>query len=78
MARLKKSMTTAAAGRLGGLARAERLAAGEITIEPAGAAVPKPTICPRCGVEQPSARAAWVHCRKPRTKKKVGKKGTKS
>lgn len=22
-----------------------------------------PTPCPRCGKEQPSARAAWMHCR---------------
>lgn len=25
-----------------------------------------PTPCPKCGVEQPSARAARVHCRKSR------------
>lgn len=31
----------------------------------------KPTPCPRCGQLQPTARAAWVHCRKPR--KAVGK-----
>jgi hypothetical protein len=89
------------AGRLGGLARGR--------VELAGAALPKPTYCPRCvkraedarvlalraaaelfsveerevasdrawldyGVAmvkaiQPSARAAWKHCRVPRKKK---------
>jgi len=31
-----------------------------------GRARAKPTVCPRCKQLQPSARAAWVHCRKPR------------
>jgi hypothetical protein len=74
-------MTVSEAGRLGGIKRGEGLRAG--TVRVSGAAVPIPTICPRCGVEQPSARQAWVHCRKPRTAKKkapakkAGKKGAK-
>jgi hypothetical protein len=28
----------------------------------------KSTVCPRCKKVQPSARAAWVHCRKPRAR----------
>ncbi len=51
-------------GRKGGLARGVKLRAGLVAVS--GAAVPKPTACPRCGVEQPSARIAWVHCRRPR------------
>jgi hypothetical protein len=49
------------AGRLGGKARAKKLreAAG-INL---GGRPKKPTKCPRCGVEQPSARAAFLHCR---------------
>jgi hypothetical protein len=30
----------------------------------------KPTRCDRCKEFQPSAREAWVHCRKPRAKSK--------
>lgn len=33
------------------------------------------TPCPRCGKLQPSARAAWMHCRKPRKKAAAKKKG---
>jgi hypothetical protein len=29
----------------------------------------KPTPCPKCGAEQPTARQARVHCRVPRQKK---------
>jgi hypothetical protein len=70
------SAVMAEMGRRGGTARGEGLRAG--TVELSGAAVPKPTVCPRCGETQPSARAAWVHCRKPKakkagTKKKAGK-----
>lgn len=36
-----------------------------------GKAKAKPTKCARCGKIQPTARAAWVHCRKPRAKKKA-------
>ena len=43
------------------------------------------TPCPRCGELQPSARAAWRHCREPASvaakkvwaTKKAGKKATK-
>ena len=31
-----------------------------------GKARAKPTRCPRCGLLLPTARAAWLHCRKPR------------
>jgi hypothetical protein len=65
-------MSVADAGRLGGIARGEKVRAGEVEVS--GAAVPKPTKCPRCGQTQPSARAAWVHCRKPQAKKKTAKK----
>jgi hypothetical protein len=66
-------MTVAEAGRRGGIKRGEGLRAG--TVELSGAAVAKPTVCPRCGKTQPSARAAWVHCRKTRAKtKKAGAK----
>jgi hypothetical protein len=59
-------------GRRGGLATGEGRRAGTIPLS--GAAIPKPTVCPRCGVEQPSARAAWVHCRKPKVKTKTAAK----
>jgi len=57
----KPSMTVAEMARLGGLAHAEGVREGRIPLS--GAAVPKPTVCPRCGKTQPSARAAWRHCR---------------
>ena len=65
-----KSLTWSAAvalGRKGGLARGAGLRAGTIALS--GAAVPIPTACIRCGEVQPSARAAWVHCRIPRGEK---------
>jgi len=57
----RKNQAAVKLGRLGGKARGALLKAGLIPVS--GAAVPKPTLCPRCGIEQPSARAAWVHCR---------------
>jgi hypothetical protein len=72
MKKKSSNMSVSEAGRLGGIARGEGLRSGEIEVS--GAAVPKPTVCPRCGKEQPSARAAWVHCRKPRVKKAVVEK----
>jgi hypothetical protein len=60
-------MTVAEAGRRGGIARGKALRAGTTPLS--GAAVAKPTPCPRCGKTQPSARIAWMHCRKPKTKK---------
>ncbi|MDP8990436.1 MAG: hypothetical protein M3N41_10215 [Acidobacteriota bacterium] len=78
----KKEMTVKEMASLGGIARAEMVKAGLLPVT--GAAVPKPTVCPRCGVEQPSARQAWVHCRVPKGKKatkmaakKAGKKARK-
>ena len=62
-----KNPDAVALGRLGGKARGKKLRAGLVPVS--GAAVPKPTPCPRCGEVQPSARAAWVHCRKTRAKK---------
>jgi len=64
-------MSVSEAGRLGGIARGKGLRSGKVELS--GAAVAKPTVCPRCGNEQPSARAAWMHCRKPRVKKSVAK-----
>ena len=52
--------------RLGGIARGELVRAGLLPVT--GAAVPIPTVCLRCGVEQPSARIAWMHCRVPKKK----------
>lgn len=45
--------------------KAERVEA----VEAAAAARRKPTPCPKCGVEQPTSRAARVHCQKKRAKK---------
>ena len=45
--------------------RTEKIKSGELKIKPGGAAIPKPTVCPRCGKMQPSARIAWMHCRTP-------------
>lgn len=45
-----------------------------------GKARAKPTPCERCGATQPTARQAWMHCRKPRKKaapKKAKKKAVK-
>jgi hypothetical protein len=42
-----------------------------------GKARAKPTACERCGKIQPTARAAWVHCRKPRVRKTGKKKAGK-
>lgn len=53
-----------AMGKKGGEVTGKRIKAGILPVT--GAAVPKPTKCARCGKLQPSARAAWVHCRKPR------------
>ena len=61
---VRKNPAAVALGRRGGKARGEKLRAGLIPLS--GAAVPKPTLCPRCGQEQASARAAWRHCRTPR------------
>jgi len=38
----------------------------------------RPTKCERCGELQPTARAAWMHCRKPRAKKTAVKKHGKA
>ena len=54
-------MTVVEAGRRGGIARGKGIRAGTIPLS--GAAVPIPTKCPRCHKVQPSARAAWRHCR---------------
>jgi hypothetical protein len=40
-------------------------AAGKVAV---GGRPAIPTDCPRCGREQPSARAAWMHCRKKQKK----------
>lgn len=58
------SLVMSEMGKKGGEERGKRIRAGQLPVS--GAAVPKPTKCARCGVEQPSARAAWVHCRKSR------------
>jgi hypothetical protein len=57
----RKSRAAVVRGRKGGLARGESLRAGLVPLS--GAAVAKPTKCPRCGEDQPSARIAWMHCR---------------
>jgi hypothetical protein len=62
-------------GSLGGIAHGELVRSGEIPVS--GKAVPIPTICPRCGVEQPSARIAWRHCRVPKKKAAVKKSAKK-
>lgn len=43
--------------------KAQMLHSGELPASAAGGRKPKPTLCARCGVEQPSARVAWMHCR---------------
>lgn len=50
--------------RMGGKARAAAIANGDAPETRGRKAVPTP--CERCGAVQPSARAAWMHCRKPR------------
>ncbi len=65
-----KNPAAVALGRLGGKARGKLLRAGKVALS--GAAVGIPTICPRCGVEQISARAAWRHCRTRKTRQKKG------
>lgn len=47
------------------LARWAKIHAGESPMPTAGGRPPKPTACPRCGQEQPSATAAKMHCRAP-------------
>lgn len=69
---MAKEMTVSEMARLGGIARGEKVRAGLLPVT--GAAVPKPTVCPRCGKIQPSARQAWVHCRKPKANKKAAEK----
>lgn len=44
----------------------ERKAATAAATAASPATKKKPTPCARCGEVQPSARAAWVHCRDPR------------
>jgi hypothetical protein len=39
-----------------------------------GQARAKPSPCERCGKILPTARQAWMHCRKPRAKTKKKKK----
>lgn len=68
-------MTVSEMASLGGIAHGEGVRDGTIPIS--GAAVPKPTICPRCGEEQPSARIAWMHCRVPKKKKAAKKAAVK-
>ncbi len=58
----------AAAVALGKLRARKGPAMGEIG-RLGGRARAKPTVCPRCGEVQPTARAAWVHCRKARKSK---------
>jgi hypothetical protein len=66
-------MTVVEAGRRGGIARGESLRAGRIPMS--GAAVPIPTVCPRCGEMQPGARIAWLHCRSTKRGRPPAKTG---
>lgn len=45
------------------LIRWEKIRAGESPAPTGGGRKPTPTKCERCGELQPSARAAWIHCR---------------
>ena len=49
------------------LRKAEMIRSGELPQSAKGGKPRKPTACPRCGLEQPSARIAWMHCRASRT-----------
>jgi hypothetical protein len=55
----RKSQAAVNLGRKGGLARGERLRAGEIPLS--GAATPQPRYCARCGVLCESASLAKAH-----------------
>lgn len=46
--------------------KARMVASGELPASAAGGRKAVPTKCIRCGVTQPSARAAWMHCRASR------------
>ena len=48
--------------------KAELIRSGDLPASAAGGRKPKPTACERCGKTQPSARAAWMHCRPQRKK----------
>jgi len=61
---MEKDPAAVSLGRRGGLARGVLLRAG--IVARSGQSVAKPTRCARCGVELPSARAAWRHCRQTR------------
>lgn len=73
---MSNDMTVSQMARLGGLAKAKLVKSGKVPA--AGAAVPKPTVCPRCGETQPSARQAWVHCRVPKGNKATKNAGRKA
>lgn len=44
-------------------AKLRKIRSGELPKSAAGGRPGTPTKCERCGEMQPSARAAWVHCR---------------
>jgi hypothetical protein len=46
----------------------EMIQAGELPASARGGRPGKPTVCPRCGQEQPTFRAAFAHCRQPHGK----------
>ena len=69
---MKKPKKNAAAVKLGKIRAQAGPSMSEIGRK-GGRARAKPTPCARCGEVQPTARAAWVHCRKPRGKE--GKTG---
>lgn len=58
--------SNAGKARLSTLSAEQRSAVARLGGKAGGKARAKPTLCPRCGKLQPTARAAWVHCRKPR------------
>lgn len=68
----KKNPAAVALGKLRAKKGPDLAAIGKI----GGQNKAKETVCPRCGELLPTARAAWVHCRKPR-KKAEAKKGGK-
>lgn len=43
--------------------KARKIRSGELPKSAAGGRPATPTACERCGETQPSARAAWMHCR---------------